>query len=273
MYLNTGEALHKRGILMLQDIRELFKYNEMLKNMVRKDLRTRYKGSFLGFLWTFINPLLQLVVYSVIFSTIIRMNIEKYPMFLFVTLLPWIFFSTSIQVSSSSIVNSKDLVKKVYFPREIIPLSVVTSGLMNLLFGFVIVFPALMIYRIRLTSALIYLPLVIIVEYVVTLAFSLTFSALDVYFRDLEHILGIIIMAWFYLTPIIFPVEMVPQKYLKFFFLNPMTPIIAAFRDILYYGKTPDVQMLLISLLSGILLLVFGYKVFRALQKNFAEEI
>ncbi len=258
---------------MIQDIKELFKYKEMLNNLVRKDLRTRYKGSFLGFLWTFINPLLQLVVYSIIFSTIMRMNIEKYPMFLFVALLPWIFFSTSIQVSSSSIISNKDLVKKIYFPREVIPISVVTSGFMNLLFGFVIVFPALLIYRIKLNATIIYLPLVIIVEYVITLAFSLIFSALDVYFRDLEHILGIVIMAWFYLTPIIFPVEMVPKKYLKFFFLNPMTPIIAAFRDILYYGKIPDIQMLIINLASGLLLLVFGYRVFKILQKNFAEEI
>ncbi|MBC2581574.1 ABC transporter permease [Clostridium sp. DJ247] len=258
---------------MLEDIKQLFEYREMLNNLVRKDLRTRYKGSVLGFLWTFVNPLLQLVVYTIVFSTVMRMNIEKYPMFLFVALLPWIFFANSIQFSAGIIISNKDLVKKIYFPREVLPIALVNSGLMNLLFGFMIVFPALLISRIHLTYALIALPLVILVEYILTLAFSMLFSCLNVYFRDLEHILGIFIMAWFYLTPIVFPVEMVPKKYLNFFFLNPMTVIINSFRDILYYGKLPDIKALLITLITGLLMLIFSYSIFKKLQRNFAEEI
>ncbi|WP_313885220.1 ABC transporter permease [Clostridium sp. DJ247] len=259
--------------MMLEDIKQLFEYREMLNNLVRKDLRTRYKGSVLGFLWTFVNPLLQLVVYTIVFSTVMRMNIEKYPMFLFVALLPWIFFANSIQFSAGIIISNKDLVKKIYFPREVLPIALVNSGLMNLLFGFMIVFPALLISRIHLTYALIALPLVILVEYILTLAFSMLFSCLNVYFRDLEHILGIFIMAWFYLTPIVFPVEMVPKKYLNFFFLNPMTVIINSFRDILYYGKLPDIKALLITLITGLLMLIFSYSIFKKLQRNFAEEI
>src|SRR5665647_3718938 len=120
---------------MFNAIKEIFCYREMLRNMVRKDLRTRYKGSFLGFLWTFINPLLQLLVYTAIFSTIMRINIDKFSMFLFVALLPWIFFSTSIQASTSIIISNKELVKKIYFPRVVLPISVVVSNLMNLIFG------------------------------------------------------------------------------------------------------------------------------------------
>lgn len=258
---------------MIENIKELYKYREMLKNLVKKDLKTRYKGSILGFLWTFVNPLLQLVVYTVIFSTIMRMNIDKYPMFLFVGLLPWIFFSTSIQVGAGSIVGNKDLIKKVYFPREVIPISVATSGLMNLIFGFIILFPALILFKIELNFTLIYLPFIIIVEYIFTLAFSILFSAVNVYFRDLEHILGIIIMAWFYFTPIIFPIEMIPQKYLKLLFLNPMTPIIIDFRNILYSGKAPDLLILGTSFIASVLFLIFSYSVFKVLQKNFAEEI
>lgn len=258
---------------MIEDIKEIYRYREMLKNLVKKDLRTRYKGSVLGFLWTFVNPLLQLIVYTVIFSTIMRINIDKFYMFLFVALLPWIFFSTSVQVSAGTIIANKDLVKKIYFPRVILPLSVVTSGLMNLLFGFIIVFISLIVSKIGITIAIIYLPIVIIIEYVITLAFSLLVSALNVYFRDLEHILGIAMMAWFYFTPIIFPVEMIPKEYLKYFFLNPMTPIIVSFRDILYYGRTPDFMMLGISLVTGLLMIIFSYNVFKILQKNFAEEI
>lgn len=258
---------------MLQDMVELYKYREMIKNLVKKDLKSRYKGSFLGFLWTFVNPLLQLVVYSIIFSTVMRVNIEKYYIFLFVALLPWIFFSTSLQVSAGSIISNKDLVKKVYFPREVIPISVVTAGLMNLLYGFTILFPCLIIFKIKITWTIVYLPFVIIVEYIVTLSFALLFSSINVYFRDLEHMLEVFLMAWFYFTPIIFPVEMIPQKYIKYFFLNPVTPIITAFRDILYYGKAPDLKMLFMILVAGILMLIFSYNVFKTLQKDFAEEI
>ncbi|RKD32269.1 ABC transporter permease [Thermohalobacter berrensis] len=258
---------------MIENIKEIYRYREMLKNLVKKDLRTRYKGSFLGFLWTFVNPLLQLIVYTIIFSTVMRINIDKFYMFLFVGLLPWIFFSTSVQVSAGTIIANKDLVKKIYFPREILPLSVVTSGLVNLLFGFIIIFISLIISKIGITVSLVYLPIVIIVEYIITLAFSFLVSALNVYFRDLEHILGIVMMAWFYFTPIIFPIRMIPKEYLKYFFLNPMTPIIVSYKDILYYGRSPDFLMLGISMLIGLLIIIFSYNVFKILQKNFAEEI
>lgn len=257
----------------MKNLMELYRYREMLKNLVRKDLRTRYKGSFFGFLWTFINPLLQLLVYTAIFSTIMRVNIDKYHMFLFVALLPWIFFSNSILLSTNAIVGNKDLIKKVYFPRIVLPISVVMSGLINLLFGFIIVILALLITGVGITAAIIYLPVVTIVAFVMTLGFSLLFSSLNVFFRDLEHILGIVTMAWFYFTPVLFSVDMIPPSFMKVFFLNPMTPIILSFRDVLYYGQAPDWSMLGISLLIGLLLVLFGSQVFHMLEKNFAEEI
>lgn len=258
---------------MIESFKELYKYREMLINLVRKDLRTRYKGSILGFLWTFINPLLQLVVYSVVFKTIMRMNIPNFSMFLFVGLLPWIFFSSSILISTSIILSNKDLIKKIFFPREILPISVVTSGLMNFFFGFVIVIPALLITGVHISKAIFFLPLIIIVEYVVCLAFSFLFSALNVYFRDLEHILGILMMAWFYFTPVIYPVTMIPAPYVPYFYLNPMTTIVLSYRDVLFYGKAPDFKALGICFICGFVLLVISYWVYRVLQKNFAEEI
>jgi len=257
---------------MFENIVELFSYKEMLVNLVRKELRTRYKGSVLGFLWTFINPLLQLIVYSLVFATIMRMNVKNYPMFLFVVLLPWIFFQNSVLISTGCIVGNKDLVKKVYFPREVLPIAVATSGLMNLLFGFVIVFPCIFIFHIKITYSILYLPIIILIEYILTLGFSILFACLNVYFRDLEHILGIFMMAWFYLTPVIYPVDLI-LPYIKYFYINPMTPIAIAFRDILYYGSSPDLLSLLITFIAGLLLLIFSYNVFKRLERNFAEEI
>lgn len=124
----------------MNSLKELYNYREMLFSLVRKDLRTRYKGSVLGFLWTFLNPLLQLCVYTIVFSVILRSDVPKYYIHLFVALVPWLFFATSIQGSSASIIGSKDLIKKVYFPRIIIPISVVNAAFMNMLFTMIVVF-------------------------------------------------------------------------------------------------------------------------------------
>lgn len=258
---------------MIKEVKEIYQYREMLKNMVKKDLRTRYKGSVLGFLWTFVNPLFQLVIYTVIFSNIMRMNIDKFHMFLFVALLPWIFFSTSLQVSTTSVIANKELVKKIYFPRIILPLSVVVANLMNFIFSFAILFPALIISGIGITEAVLWLPLVLLVEFELALAFSVLFAGLNVYFRDLEHLLGIVIMAWFYFTPIVYPVDMVPERLVPLFNMNPMLHIISAFRDVLYYGKTPDIKMLGVVFVAGFVLLAISSAAFDRLQKNFAEEI
>ena len=258
---------------MLSQIKELYCYREMLKNLVKQDLRTRYKGSVLGFFWTFLNPLLLLAVYTMVFSMIMRVNIDNFAMFLFVALLPWIFFSTSVLNGTGSIVANKDLIKKVYFPREVIPLSVVNASLMNLVFSYFILFPSLLVFGVNITSAIIYLPLAMIPLYLLALGIALITSALNVYFRDLEHILGILMMAWFFSTPILYPVEMLPQIYLKYFMLNPVAPIVLAFRDILFYGNIPNLVVLLYSTITAILIVIFGYSLFQMLQKNFAEEI
>ena len=129
----------------MQSLKELWDYREMLGSLVKKDLKTRYKGSVLGFLWTFINPLLQLLVYSLLFSVIMRAGIENYGMFLFVALVPWLFFSTSLMAGASSIMGAQGLIEKIYFPRIIIPISVVCSNFLNMVFSFIIVFAALLI--------------------------------------------------------------------------------------------------------------------------------
>nr|WP_129599761.1 ABC transporter permease [Anaerophilus nitritogenes] len=254
-------------------IKELYGYREMLRNLVRKDLRTRYKGSFLGFLWTFINPLLQLIVYTIVFSTIMRTNIDKFYMYLFVALIPWIFFTSSIQGGATSIITNKDLIKKIYFPRLIIPLSVVNAAFMNMLFSMVVVFIVLLISGIGLSKYILLLPLVMILEYLFVLGLSFMFSALNVYFRDLEHILGIITMVWFYLTPIVYGVDMIPEKYLGLFYLNPMTNMVIAYRDILYYKKVPDFSTFGSIFAWSVIFIVLGYVVFQNLQKNFVEEL
>ena len=281
----NNKKKRKRESIM-KNLKELYDYRQMIFSLVKKDLRGRYKGSALGFLWTFLNPLLQLVVYSIVFSTIFRNNIEKFYLYLFIGLLPWMFFSSSLTVGSVSVISSKDMVKKIYFPREVLPIAYVTSSFVNMLLCFLVVFIVMIIGGIDPNSTfhwtvLLYLPIVMIVEYVLALGFAMLASALTVYFRDLEHILGIITMAWMYATPILYDVSMIQNilvekgmgNLMHLYMLNPMTPIIVAYHQILYYGQAPDLSTLLSAVVLGLFFLILGYLVFRKLQRGFAEEL
>jgi len=252
---------------------EIYRYRDMIKFLVRKELKGRYKGSALGFLWTFMNPLLQLIVYTLVFSRIIRVGVDQFYLFLFVALIPWIFFSSCLTTGAVSVINQKEMVKKIYFPREVLPIAHVNTNFINMLLSFVVIFVVLIIARVEINPvALLYLPLVMGVEYLLALGITLLTSAVTVYFRDLEHILGILALAWMYMTPIIYPIEYVPKAFLPLFMANPMTPVIIAFRDILYYGRSPQLGTLLHGFLLGLGMLLIGHLVFQHLHKHFAEE-
>lgn len=258
----------------MKALKELYAYRQMIVGLVRMDLRGRYKGSVLGFLWTFINPLLQLLVYTLVFSVIMKNGIEKYYIYLFVGLVPWIFFSTSVTGGSSSITNYKDMVKKIYFPREVLPISVVTSGFVNMLFCFIVIFGVLIIsgFGIEL-KAVLYLPVIMLVEYILAMGFAMITAGFTVYFRDLEYILGIITMAWMYVTPIFYSVDIIPEEIRPIITWNPMTPIIIAYQEILYYKQPPQLSTLGQAFGIGLIFLIAGYFIFRKLQKGFAEEL
>lgn len=255
-------------------IKELYAYRQMIISLVRKDLRGRYKGTVLGFLWTFINPLLQLIVYTFVFSIIFNSGIEDYYLFLFVALIPWLFFGSCLQGGSSCIIQQSDMVKKIYFPRQVLPIANVTSAFVNMLFCFVVIFAVLFISGKGVNPiALLYLPIIFIIEYILALGITMLSSSLTVYFRDLEHILGIIGMAWMYATPIMYSQDLVPSYLQKYYYLNPMTSVVVAYRDILYYKQIPHMHTLLIAVIMGIVILIVGIIVFNRLQRRFVEEL
>ena len=259
-------------------LKEIWAYRQMIVSLVRKDLRGRYKGSVLGFLWTFLNPLFQILVYSFVFTYIIPGGTDKYYLFLTVALIPWIFFQSSITGGSTAVISQKDLVKKIYFPREVLPISYVTSCFVNMLFCFVVVFAVVLFSRTPVQPlGVAYLPIIMIIEYILALGIAMITSALTVYFRDLEHILGILSMLWMYLTPVVYPkarFDALPAK-LKYVMLhcNPMTPVINAYRTILYESSVPDMSTLLEALGLGVFFLIIGFLVFNKLKKHFAEEL
>ena len=254
--------------------KELWKYREMIINLVKRDLKSRYKGSVFGFFWMFLNPLLQLFVYTAVFSVIMRMGIDKFYLFLFVALVPWIFFSTCLSGGAQVVFSQQDMVKKIYFPREVLPLSFTISQFVNMLLSFIIVLLAVVLSGIEINFvAWLFLPLIMIIEFFLALGITYIVSSLNVYFRDLEHIMQILAMVWMYMTPVIYPMEMVPEEYTALFYLNPMTSIVNSYRNILYYGKIPEMNMLINALLMSLLVWLVGHIVFAKLQRHFVEEL
>lgn len=255
-------------------IKDIYEYREMIANLVKQDLRSRYQGSVLGFLWTFLNPLLQLIVYTLVFSNIMRSGIENYAIFLFVALIPWMFFSSSITGGASCMIERKELIKKIYFPRRVLCISYVTSAFVNMLLSFAVVFAVLIFTGYGIVIELLfYLPFLMLTEYLLALGIGLICSAVTVYFRDLQYILGIVCMAWMYVTPIMYAEKMVPEKYMPLFRLNPMTQIIGGYRCVLYEKIPPDLIAVGSVFVFDLLLLLIGNAVFGKLEKHFAEEL
>lgn len=259
---------------MINTIKELYHYREMIISLIKRDLRGKYKASVLGFLWTFLIPLLQLIVYTFVFSTILKSGIENYYIFLIVGLFPWNFFSSAVTSGASCVVSQENLIKKIYFPRLVLPVSFVTSAFVNMLLTFVVVLAVLLFSGTGFSGkALCFLPVIMLIEYILALGICMLVSALTVYFRDLEYILGIIMMAWIYLTPVFYQMDIVPEEFQMIFNINPMTPIIVAYQQILYYKQVPDMTTLVHAILLGILVLILGYSVFNKIQRRFVEEL
>lgn len=252
-------------------LKEVFEYRNMIYMLVKRDLRGRYRGSILGFAWTFINPILQLLVYTVVFSFVMRANIDKYYLFVFVALIPWLAMSSSVTGGSSCILVNKNMVTKIYFPRQVLPIATVTAAFINMLLSMVIVLAVCLITNGLNVWVLWYLIPTILIEYILALGIAFIVSAVTVYFRDLEHILQIFVMAWQFLSPIVYSIEMVPESARKIFMLNPMASIIVSYRDVLYYKQAPDLSTMLLALGMGIVFLVAGWFIFKKLNRRFAE--
>jgi len=257
----------------MKTLREIYNYREMIFMLVRRDLRGKYKGSVLGFAWTFINPLLQLAVYTMVFSVVMRVNKENYSVFLFVALIPWLAMANSVTGGSTCVIGQQNLVTKIHFPRQVLPITTVTTQFVNMLLCMIVVL-VVCFFSIGLNFAVLwYLIPVILVEYALAMGIAFLVSGLTVYFRDLEHILGIFVMAWQFLSPVMYEVDMVPENLRGVFSMNPMTPVLTAYRQILYDKTAPDLSTMAAALGMALFFLVIGWFVFERLDRHFAEEM
>lgn len=258
----------------MQLIRELYMYRTMTVSLVKKDLKGRYKGSVLGFLWTFINPLLQLGVYTLVFQVILKNPMPNYYMHLFVALVPWIFFSSALTTGSKAVLGQANMVKKIYFPREVLPLSYTLSSFVNMALSFIVIFAVYFISPMELKFApLLMLPVIMIIQLFLVAGVTLITSSLTVYLRDLEHIMSVLNMALMYVSPVVYPVSYIPEKYMTLYLINPMSPVIIAYRDILYYGTFPEFKIVFLAFAESMIIFFAGLLIFGKLKKHFAEEL
>lgn len=254
-------------------IKEIYQYREFLKTNVKKDIRGKYKGSFLGILWSFINPLLMTLVYAIVFPFILRNGPDHYVTFIVIAILPWNWFTTVMSQGTFCMIGNADIIKKVYFPREILPLSVATSGLVNYFISVPIILAFLFFSGIGFSFNILWLPLIALTQYILTIGIILITSAINVYIRDAEYIVNFIVTMLFYATPVLYSTTLFPEKFRWILYLNPMTTIINSYRDIFYSKQMPNMMYLLPVLCISILLMLLGIGIFKKLKKGFAEEV
>ncbi|MFB3916099.1 MAG: ABC transporter permease [Terriglobales bacterium] len=254
---------------MFHLLKEVRKNWELIWALAIKELRIRYKRSTLGFLWSLLNPLLMMVILTVVFSTIMPLPLHHYAVFLISALLPWTFLAQALAYGAESIVLNGDLLKKVYIDKAVFPVAAVLSNIINFLLSLLPLVLLLVCLRFPFYWTWVYLPVSLIGLVMFTLGCAFFCAAANVFFRDVSHILQIVLSAWFYVSPIIYSLDFIPQKYRFLFLLNPMLYILDGFRHAIYYGSLPSQQSIALSLAIGIATLIVGYAFFRRWQDRF----
>ena len=263
---------------MLANLRELFRCRGLIETLVVRELKARYRGSVLGFFWSFVNPLLLLLVYSFVFSVVLpgfRGDLEPYALFLFCGLLPWTWFSSALLESSNALIMNGNLINKVQFPAEVLPIVAVLSNMVHFFLALPVLGGFLLFYAAPLRLAeLVWFPVVILVQLILSLGLGLLLSALTVHFRDLKDLLANLLTLWFFCTPIIYPMSMLPANGRFLMNLNPFAHLAISYQEILFYdGPFGHWKWLLVLLVASVGLLAVGYMLFDRLRDSFAEEV
>jgi lipopolysaccharide transport system permease protein len=246
---------------------------DLLRELVLRDLRLRYKRSLLGVFWSLLNPLLQLLVFTLIFGVVLPLKIPNFPLFLFVGLLAWNWFQASLTEATGAIVDNRDLVRRPGFSTTILPLVPVTTNFIHLLIALPVLLAFLLAGGVPLTPFALMLPAVFAVQFVVTLSLAYIVAALHVSFRDVRYLLAVALLLGFYMTPVFYDPSAIPPAFQPLYHLNPLVTIIESYRDLLLYGDMPQFHWLLLMALAGAFALWWGVRLFKHKSIHFAEEL
>ncbi|OQB40109.1 MAG: Teichoic acid translocation permease protein TagG [candidate division CPR1 bacterium ADurb.Bin160] len=261
---------------LLKEVRSIYRWRELLWQMVAREVKARYKQSILGYFWVILNPLAQMLVMSFAFSIIMKIPTNAagnipYSVFLFTALLPWNLFSGSLASASNSLING--LISKIYFPRTIMVLSTILAKIVDFIFATSILVIYMIIYRLPLSWHILWVIPIFIIQQLFTIGLSLFFAAANLLYRDIQYLLSMVLLLWMYATPIIYPADIVPDKYRILFQINPMAVIINAYRQVILGLSEPKYSSLIIALIVSIITLIAGFSYFKSREKIFADNI
>ena len=254
---------------MIELCRETYRYRELIWALALKELKIRYKRSVLGFLWALLNPLLFMAVLTMVFTVIMPINKHHYAVFVLSTLIPWTFFAQSLSYATESIVGNADLIKKVKVAKLVFPVAALVSNMINLLLSLIPLALIVLFTGLPFYWTWIFLPIPLLALTLITLGMNFFFATANVYYRDVSHILQIVLQLWFYLCPIFYSPDFVPAKYQLFFKLNPMIYVLNGFRLSTYNGMLPTWKNILASFVCGFAALFIGFRIFRKYQDEF----
>jgi ABC-2 type transport system permease protein len=250
------------GGRVLTSMREVVAYRSLLRDLVARDLKVRYKRSALGIVWTMLNPLLTMIVFTIVFGHVLRVPIENFTIYFLSSFLLWNFVSQATSWSSACFLGYAPLIKKIYVPRAVFVLATVISGLVNLLLSLIPLAAIMIFMRHPFTPALAFLPVPILLATIFALGLSLILAPLCIMFNDMLQLYAVWLMAWMYLTPIVYPLSMVPERWRGVIALNPMTPLVSVFRDPIYSGVLPPASEVAAASVAAGVALVVGWIVF-----------
>jgi lipopolysaccharide transport system permease protein len=251
----------------------ILKYKELIKNLVVSDLKTKYANSVMGFAWSMLTPLLMMLIMYFVFSNVFRVTQEHYALYLLIGITGWRFFANGTSTAMVSIIGKSSLVTKIYIPREILTLSVVISAFISSFLEFFVLIPLLLIFGARFSLTIFLLPVLQVIYFMIIYGLALILASLYVYHRDLGHIWEVILQIGFFMSPIVYPVSLIPEKYKFYYMLNPITRLIEMYRDVLLFDSIPGFIDFGLTIVSGIILFALGSWLFKRLSRRFAENI
>ena len=261
------------GFNLLANLSKLLQYKDLVWTLSLHRIKVRYKQSVLGILWAFLQPISMMLVFTFIFSLIARMPSDgiPYSIFAFTALLPWNYFSTSVSNGTSSLVKDAQFVTKVYFPREILPITYIVAALFDFAIALILLAGLMIYYQVALTANVLYVLPIFLVLTCFALAISFMFSATQVRFRDIGMAVPLLLQLWLFATPVIYPLNAVPARWRSFYALNPMVGIIESFRQVVLKGEPPDMRSLMFSAVVSVTLLFVSYLYFKRVEATMAD--
>lgn len=259
---------------LASSVREIVQYRDLVRNLVARDLKVRYRNSVLGFLWCLLNPLLTMAVFTVVFTVLMKSNIPNFPVFILIGILAWNLHTSAVMGAANSIVTNASLVMKVYFPRELLPISTVLANTVNFVLALIVLFAVILVLRIELGWSLLFLPVILATQVMLASGIGLALAALSVFFRDVGIIMETVMLSWFFLTPVFYRLEDLFPEYARLVYIaNPMASIISAYRDVLYHGGMPGLDFLTRTFVTSLVAFALGYAFFRRCAPRFGEEL